>query len=397
MRVTFYSNFLNHHQLPFCLEMYERLGENFKFVATEPINKERLLMGYEDMTNKYPAFTVNAYSSSEAMDFALRLSDTSDIVIIGSAPEIYINDRIRKNKLIFRYSERIFKKGRFRIFNPKTAFTLVKNHTILQQKKVYMLCASAYTASDFRLVNAYKGKAFTWGYFPEVKEHNLDSLMSNKNGKIPKILWVGRLIDWKHPEVAVEVAHMLKNQSYQFEMEIIGTGPLESKLKELINYYNLSENVRLLGSMHPELVREHMEAANIYIFTSDFNEGWGAVLNESMNSGCAVIASHAIGSVPLLMKHKRNGYVYKNGDIKEVYEYTKQLIEDRELCENLGREGYRTLMETWNAKIATERFLQLAYNLLCGEGVDLHDYGPCSRALNISQSKVYSFLIRNSH
>lgn len=45
-------------------------------------------------------------------------------------------------------------------------------------------------------------------------------------------------------------------------------------------------------------VRSYMEKADIYLFTSDFNEGWGAVLNESMNSGCAVVASHAIGSVP---------------------------------------------------------------------------------------------------
>jgi hypothetical protein len=37
--------------------------------------------------------------------------------------------------------------------------------------------------------------------------------------------------------------------------------------------------------MPPEEVRVHMEQSNIYLFTSDFGEGWGAVLNEAMNSG----------------------------------------------------------------------------------------------------------------
>ena len=49
-----------------------------------------------------------------------------------------------------------------------------------------------------------------------------------------------------------------------------------------------------------------MEKSEIFLFTSDKGEGWGAVLNESMNSACAVVASHAIGSVPFLLKDGEN-------------------------------------------------------------------------------------------
>ena len=35
MKITFYSNYLNHHQLPFCIELNRLYGEDFKFVATE--------------------------------------------------------------------------------------------------------------------------------------------------------------------------------------------------------------------------------------------------------------------------------------------------------------------------------------------------------------------------
>ncbi len=52
----------------------------------------------------------------------------------------------------------------------------------------------------------------------------------------------------------------------------------------------------MLGAMSPDKVRAYMERADVFLFTSDFNEGWGAVLNESMNSGCAVVASHAMVS-----------------------------------------------------------------------------------------------------
>lgn len=37
MKVVFISNFLTHHQVPFCLEMQKRLGDDFKFIST--VNK----------------------------------------------------------------------------------------------------------------------------------------------------------------------------------------------------------------------------------------------------------------------------------------------------------------------------------------------------------------------
>ena len=37
MKLTYVSNFLGSHQLPFCEEMYKRIGNDFKFVETEPI------------------------------------------------------------------------------------------------------------------------------------------------------------------------------------------------------------------------------------------------------------------------------------------------------------------------------------------------------------------------
>lgn len=91
MRLTFFPNFLNHHQLPFCMEMYKLLGDNFRFVATEPIPEERLLMGYEDMSKMYP-FSLNSYTSEENFNECMRLAKESDVIVIGSAPKIFITE-----------------------------------------------------------------------------------------------------------------------------------------------------------------------------------------------------------------------------------------------------------------------------------------------------------------
>ena len=84
----------------------------------------------------------------------------------------------------------------------------------------------------------------------------------------------------------------------------------------MIRSKGVEDCVEMLGAMSPDEVRAYMERADVFLFTSDFNEGWGAVLNESMNSGCAVVASHAIGSVPFLIKDGVNGLIYENGNQK---------------------------------------------------------------------------------
>ena len=148
----------------------------------------------------------------------------------------------------------------------------------------------------------------------------------------------------------------------------------------MIREKKLDDCVHMLGGMRPEQVREYMERADIYLFTSDFNEGWGAVLNESMNSGCAVVASHAIGSVPFLIEDGRNGFVYKNGDIEDLDSKVVLLLNQPDLRMAIGKRAYRTIKEVWNAHVAAERFLALVMNLTNGEKATQIYNGPCSSA-----------------
>lgn len=380
MKVTFFSNFLNHHQLPFCLAMDKLTGGQFTFVATTPVPQERLQMGYHDMNKQYP-FVLITYDSEENERIAQMLAMRSDVIITGSAPEIYTKMRIEQGKLTFRYSERIYKRGTWRALSPRGFCSMMKYHRKYRKAPLYMLCASAYTPFDFGLTGSYLGRTFKWGYFPEVKIQDVDSLMERKRlkGK-PSILWVGRLIEWKHPDASIRLAEKLKHKGYEFELNIIGNGMMERQLREQICRKHLDDCVHMLGAMSPEEVREHMEAADIFLFTSDFNEGWGAVLNEAMNSACAVVASHAIGSVPFLLHEGENGLIYKNGDENGLLDRVVQLIEQPEMRKRLGRKAYQTLTEQWNAETAAERFLQLSEALLQGRSPELFEDGPCSKA-----------------
>ena len=80
-------------------------------------------------------------------------------------------------------------------------------------------------------------------------------------------------MDGKRPDDALQVAKRLKVAGYVFTMNVIGAGALEQKLKDMIEQYQLKDCVHMLGSMPPESVREYMESSQIFLFTSDRNEG----------------------------------------------------------------------------------------------------------------------------
>ena len=111
------------------------------------------------------------------------------------------------------------------------------------------------------------------------------------------------------------------------------------------------------------LADQMMEQANIFLFTSDRQEGWGAVVNESMNSGCALVSGNMPGSVPYLVRQGYNGYMYQDGDQQMLNSIMERLVRDPKQCEVLGRRAYRTIVDTWNAENAAASLMQLIYKL----------------------------------
>lgn len=374
--IVFFSNFINEHQIPFCEAMYKSTGGEFTFVATEPVSEERKKLGFSDRTEEFP-FVLATYKSEENLKKARELGKNSDVVIIGSAPDEFIEERLRENKITFRYSERYFKEGRWHILSPRAFLAYYKRDFKNRKKNLYMLCASAYTASDCRFIHSYPNKTYKWGYFSPIDKHDdIDKLIENK--EYNTIVWTGRFIDWKHPEIPLYIANKLKKSGYNFVLNIVGGGDLQEKLTSIITKYNLEDVVKLHGTMSPEKVRQEMSKNEIFLFTSDRNEGWGAVLNESMNGACAVVASSAIGSVPYLIKDGENGLIYKDGNLKDLYKKVKYLIDNPEKRKDMGRKAYETLVTKWNANVAAKRLLTLIDKLKNGEDTPYKD-GPCSR------------------
>lgn len=381
MKVVFLSNYFNHHQKPFCEEMYRLLGDGYAFIETAPMSGERKKLGWGE--NSIPTYVKRSWDGSSDKEELQQLVNEADAVIIGSATTSWIAERLRAGRLVFRYSEHPLKKG----FEPLKYLPrlLLWRRRNFWSREPYMLCASGYTAGDYRKFGMYRGRTYKWGYFPETKTYgDPDALIAAKDPT--QLLWCGRFLDWKHPDDAVAVVGRLRKEGYALSLHVIGCGDMEAQLRAAVEAQGLGDCVEFCGSMKPEQVREAMERAGIYLATSDRGEGWGAVVNEAMNSGCAVVASHAMGSVPFLVKDGENGCVYRSGDVEMLYEKVKALLDAPERQKQIGKQAYRTMTEVWSACVAAERFVVLAEKILAGEKRPLlYEDGPCSPAKTISE------------
>ena len=378
MKIVFFSNYLNHHQLPLAEAFNSIDGIDYTFVSISGLPEFRKELGYKEISAPFMLdLTKSEANRQQAKELALK----ADIAIFStSRTKEYIVPRLKSGKLTFEYSERWFKKDyKLNILSKNLWMHQVMYYKDGRKANLYMLCASAYAPNDYYLLNSYKGRCFKWAYFTCVKPIDIDAVLRNKQSGMFRMMWCSRFIGWKHPELVIDLANTLKTHNYAFEINMYGGGPQELKIRHLIKERGLDNFVYLKGSMPNEDIIAAMQQHNVLLFTSDQNEGWGAVANEAMSNGCTLVGSNKIGSVPFLVRHGENGLIFESSDISSLIKNVTLLLENRDFCGRLASQAYQDMINIWNPQIAAKRFLSLVSSLQAGEKTPFTD-GPCSEA-----------------
>ncbi len=310
-----------------------------------------------------PPYLLRTYESKENDQKALDLGISSDLVVMGTAPEIYIEERLKQDKITFRYSERPLKEGFIKFFIPRLTKKYLHLHVRNKKKPIYILGASAFTSLDYhKMFGSYEGKCYRFGYFPEHMVYDADILMEEKKavakGKTT-ILWMGRMLKLKRPDLVVKALSELKKEGYDFRLKMFGEGPEKAHVEQLVRDLGLNEVTEICDFLKPQEARAEMEKAMIYVMTSNKLEGWGSVVYEALNAGCAEIASHACGATPWLVRHGKTGLVFQSGSVKDLKKQLKLLLDDPEKIETYGRAAYEQMHETWNPNTAAKRVIEL--------------------------------------
>jgi len=355
MTIVHYTNSLSAHQLPLDYELVKIVGaENFRYIYTN----ERLQGGAQEVACREDwVWKQSSVECGELVDEITKWLEKCDLLIVGGIRPIELMERrLAAGKATFYMSERWFKPiqlyfghceirmpGWLRLFHPRY-FMMARRFVALFRSPFYrFLPIGPWSAHDMRLLmrvmrlfsrgGCVDGVEFMkWGDF--VKPSDNGHSDSAEHEDEIKVLWVGRLLKLKHVETIIRAVvwanqAMVEGEGEQrtfYSLTIVGDGPEKSYLQNLAA--TLSCSTPLHGSKTPFCpthspwlqflppvslpdVRAVMRQHDLYIFSSNGFDGWGAVVPEALSEGMTVIGTYEAGASAALLPESN---LFHSGD-----------------------------------------------------------------------------------
>jgi len=143
---------------------------------------------------------------------------------------------------------------------------------------------------------------------------------------------VGRLYPEKGHAYLIEAVALLRDSGYAIRCVILGEGPQEAELRELIGRLGLAEQVRLLGRRDD--VEQIIRDLDVAVLCS-IREGSPLAMLEYMAAGAPIVAT-SVGGIPELIEDGTHGLLVASGDAQALCAGIAKLLDDRVLAARLG-------------------------------------------------------------
>lgn len=177
--------------------------------------------------------------------------------------------------------------------------------------------------------------------------------------RLNKVLFVGRLVEFKGCEYLLRAMQMVRQQIPDAELVVIGEGPEKAKLVSLSN--DLKLGTQFMGAMSRAEVRAWMKRCRVFCLPSitDRNgafEAFGMVILEAQLSGLPVVTSARGGAEAII--HNETGFVFAEKDTQELATRIKQLLLDARTWQKFSIEGYQHALANFTLDACTPRIEQ---------------------------------------
>jgi len=105
----------------------------------------------------------------------------------------------------------------------------------------------------------------------------------------PELLFIGRLLEHKHADLAIEATWILSTRGYDVHLGIVGVGPEEDRLRTQTQQRDLETRVRFLSSIESQADLWSLLCGARVLLAPSVREGYGLVVAESLALGTPVV------------------------------------------------------------------------------------------------------------
>jgi glycosyltransferase involved in cell wall biosynthesis len=218
-------------------------------------------------------------------------------------------------------------------------------------RNTHVICLGAVQIDDI------KGLPYKKYYIvPNGIKTEIDPLSepTNKNGK-PHLLFLSNFIKTKGVFEFLEALKGLKQQRLNFEALFVGEDYdiTAEKIKEQVEKYGLSDNVKVLGPLYRSEKFKAILECDIFVLPTYFELFPGVVL-EAMQCGKAIITTRT-GAIPEIIDTGVNGILVEPGNIEQLTEKIKYLIEHPGQVRTFGKKAKEKFNNQYTLNIFEER------------------------------------------
>lgn len=118
-------------------------------------------------------------------------------------------------------------------------------------------------------------------------------------GKIPRAIFVGRLVAGKGVITLIEAWHRLRyHHGVEAELVLVGDGPMRAEIEARIRSMGL-DGMRLAGNLDRDGVARELACAHLLVLPT-FRDLFSMAVLEAMAAGCAIVTTRFAGSAGLV-------------------------------------------------------------------------------------------------
>ena len=171
--------------------------------------------------------------------------------------------------------------------------------------------------------------------------------------KRPRLLIVGGLVPKKGHRHLLRACGMLKEQWLDFELLIIGDGPLRGRLRELVADLGLDDRVVFVGGLSNDEVMGYFTPDAVLVHPSVYapdgeRDGFPTVISEAMAMGVPVVSTYVSG-IPEVIRDRENGLLATPEDPGALAKAIRELLSDRGLRARIAAAGSVTAGEIFDS------------------------------------------------
>ncbi|WP_256686333.1 glycosyltransferase [Halococcus qingdaonensis] len=197
--------------------------------------------------------------------------------------------------------------------------------------------------------------------FSEYLEQSNNTLVYDEweIGQGPIFMTAGRYVSPKRQDVLIRAMKRVTEKIPDATLLVIGWGPLEDELRELVRRCGLEGSVHITGRVPS--VEPYYAAADVFVFPSE-RESFGIVLLEAMAAKLPIVATNIPGPREVV-DNNETGLLVPAGSPEDLAE---AMIEFRSESKRsaFGRQGYDHVLNNFDIGQTVSSYLQLYEKLL---------------------------------